>query len=47
MVKKTLNYLSIPILGEHLGGDAGRTMLVDLENFDVTVRMVNRDIYKI
>lgn len=47
MVKNTLNDLSIPILGEHLGGDSGRTMIVDLENFNVTVRMVNRDIYHI
>lgn len=47
MVKNTLNELSIPILGEHVGGDSGRTMIVDLESFDVTVRMVNRDIYYI
>lgn len=47
MVKQTLNNLSIPILGEHLGGNSGRTMIVDLENFKVTVRMVNRDIYHI
>lgn len=47
MVKNTLDDLSIPILGEHLGGDSGRTMIVDLENFNVTVRMVNRDIYHI
>lgn len=47
MVKKTLDELNIPILGEHVGGDSGRTMIVDLETFDVTVRMVNRDIYNI
>lgn len=47
MVKHTLDDLSIPILGEHLGGDSGRTMIVDLEDFNVTVRMVNRDIYHI
>lgn len=47
MVKKTLDELSIPILGEHVGGSSGRTMIVDLETFNVTVRMVNRDIYYI
>lgn len=47
MVKQTLNDLSIPILGEHLGGDSGRTMMVDLETFDVTVRLVNRETYQI
>ena len=47
MVKHTLEELEIPILGEHVGGDSGRTMMVDLESFDVTVRMVNRDIYHI
>lgn len=47
MVKKTLDELSIPIAGEHLGGTSGRTMIVDLETFEVTVRLVNRDIYYI
>lgn len=47
MVKQTLEELSVPILGEHVGGDSGRTMIVDLEDFNVTVRMVNRDIYHI
>lgn len=47
MVKKTLNELNIPILGEHVGGDSGRTMFVDLETFEVKVRMVNREIYLI
>lgn len=47
MVKKILKELSIPLLGEHVGGESGRTMTVDLDTFDVTVRMVNRDIYHI
>lgn len=47
MVKKTLAELDIPIIGEHLGGNSGRTMKVDLNTFDVTIRMVNRDIYQI
>lgn len=47
MVKQQLNDLKIPILGEHLGGDTGRTMIVDLETFNVSVRLVNREIYHI
>ncbi len=47
MVKKQLENLGIPVLGEHLGGGSGRTMTVDLESFDVTVRLVNREIYHI
>ena len=47
MVKKQLEELNIPILGEHIGGNSGRTMKVDLENFDVAVRLVNREIYRI
>ena len=47
MVRQQLEYLGIPILGEHLGGDSGRTMKVDLETFNVSVRLVNREIYHI
>lgn len=47
MVRTVLENLAVPIIGEHVGGDSGRTMFVDLENFDVTVRMVNREIYHI
>lgn len=47
MVKQVLDDLSIPILGEHVGGDSGRTMIVDLETFEVKIRMVNRDIHNI
>ena len=47
MVRKQLEDLKIPILGEHIGGNSGRTMKVDLENFDVAVRLVNREIYRI
>ena len=47
MVKKQLEELNIPILCEHIGGNSGRTMKVDLENFDVADRLVNREIYRI
>lgn len=47
MVKKTLDNLSIPILGEHIAGKTGRTMIVDLETFEVSVRLVNREMHYI
>lgn len=47
MVRKTLNDLSIPILGEHVGGKTGRTMIVNLDTFEVSVRLVNRKIHYI
>lgn len=47
MVKKTLNELSIPIVGEDLGGKTGRTMTIDLEEFEVSIRLVNREIHYI
>lgn len=42
-VQKILEELDIPILGNHTGGKMGRTMFVNLETFEVTVRMVNRE----
>ncbi|WP_027108643.1 chemotaxis protein CheD [Lacticigenium naphthae] len=44
-VKKSLAALNIPLKGEHTGGKMGRTMIVDLETFEVTIRMVNREIF--
>ena len=43
-VEKKLKELGIPILGKHTGGNIGRTMIVDLEDFTVNIRMVNREI---
>ncbi|MER2294904.1 MAG: chemotaxis protein CheD [Desemzia incerta] len=37
-----LNELNIPLLGQQTGGNTGRTMMVDLEEFKVTVRSANR-----
>ncbi|OJF93923.1 chemotaxis protein CheD [Alkalibacterium sp. 20] len=42
-VKATLEELKIPILSEHVGGKMGRSMFVDLKDFNVKVRMVNRE----
>lgn len=46
-VKEVLEDLSIPIIGEDVGGKTGRTMTVDLENFEVSIRLVNREIHQI
>ncbi|SEK21086.1 chemotaxis protein CheD [Carnobacterium iners] len=43
-VERSLKLLNIPLLGIHTGGNMGRTMIVDLNTFAVTVRMVNREI---
>ncbi|WP_192986198.1 chemotaxis protein CheD [Carnobacterium mobile] len=43
-VEKSLKKLGIPLLGNHTGGNMGRTMIVDLETFTVKIRMVNREI---
>lgn len=40
-VEKKLEELGIPILGSHTGGTSGRTMIVDLSNFAVKVRIIN------
>lgn len=42
-VKKVLNELNLTIFSEDTGGKMGRSMFVDLETFDVTVRLVNRE----
>lgn len=39
-----LNELKIPLLGQNTGGNIGRTMIVDLDEFKVKVRNANRDI---
>lgn len=43
-VLESLNKLKIPLLGQHTGGNIGRTMIVDLDDFEVKVRNANRDI---
>jgi chemotaxis protein CheD len=42
-VKAALTELEIPIVSEHVGGEMGRSMYVDLNDFNVKVRMVNRE----
>ncbi|NLY47011.1 MAG: chemotaxis protein CheD, partial [Tissierella sp.] len=43
-VEKKLKEMGIPILGSDTGGNKGRTMIVDLETFIVSIRTVNREI---
>lgn len=43
-VEEVLKQLGIPLLANHTGGKMGRTMMIDLATFTVTIRMVNREI---
>lgn len=43
-VREKLEELGIPILASDTGGKSGRTMIVDLEDFNVTIRTVNREL---
>lgn len=43
-VERVLNELSIDIVAKHVGGNSGRTMLVDLTDFSTMVRTVNKDV---
>lgn len=43
-VEKILEDLGIPILGSHTGGSIGRTMIVDLSDFNVDIRTASRSI---
>lgn len=46
-VKESLEDLKLKIISEHVGGKMGRSMFVDLDSFNVTVRMVNREIIEL
>lgn len=43
-VEKKLKELGIPILASHTGGKIGRTMIVNLEDFIVNIRMANKEL---
>ncbi len=43
-VEKILQDLGIPILGSHTGGSIGRTMIVDLSDFNVDIRTASKSI---
>lgn len=46
-VKQALESLNIKLVSEHVGGTKGRTMIVDLDNFDTTIRIVHDGIIHI
>lgn len=43
-VKKTLKEIGIPILAEDVGGNSGRTMILDLENLSVHIKTVGKEV---
>ena len=43
-VEKILHELGIPVLGSHTGGSVGRTMVVDLDTFEVDIRTASKSI---
>ncbi|MDY0235526.1 MAG: chemotaxis protein CheD [Gudongella sp.] len=43
-VLKTLQMLGIPVIGEETGGTVGRTMMVNLESFEVMIKSVDKKI---
>lgn len=42
-VEQALASLKIPIVAKHVGGTQGRTMIVDLDNFDTMIRVVHAE----
>lgn len=43
-VIRVLKDLGIPVLSSHTGGKIGRTMIVNLDSFSVSIRAANREI---
>ena len=43
-VEKILDELNIDIVSKHVGGNSGRTMVVDLNDFSTMVRIVNKEV---
>ena len=43
-VEEVLDQLNNPIVAKHVGGSAGRTMVVDLQDFKTMVRQVKQEI---
>ncbi|MFZ7120905.1 MAG: chemotaxis protein CheD [Eubacteriaceae bacterium] len=46
-VEQKLKELNIPILSSLTGGNMGRTMIVDLDTFQIIIRTAHRDIIKL
>jgi len=43
-VMEVLKELRIPVVSSHTGGNSGRTMIVDLNDFTCMVRIVHQDV---
>ncbi|HIY57247.1 MAG TPA: chemotaxis protein CheD [Candidatus Tetragenococcus pullicola] len=43
-VEEVLKRERIPIVSKHVGGNAGRTMVVNLEDFSIVIRIVNQQV---
>jgi chemotaxis protein CheD len=46
-VKQKLKEMGIPILASHTGGNIGRTMLVNLDTFEINIMTANKEITKL
>lgn len=44
-VKKTLEEMKIPLIAEEIGGKKGRTMTIDANDGDVTIKIVGKDAF--
>lgn len=44
-VKKALEKMDIPILAEEIGGNKGRTMVIDSQNGEVSIKIVGKDAF--
>lgn len=44
-VKKALSTINIPLISEHIGGNKGRTMTIDANNGEVTIKIVGQDTF--
>ena len=46
-VKQSLKSYKIPILAEETGGNKGRTMIIDSNNGEVTIRIIGKGVLTI
>ena len=46
-VKEKLKEMGIPIIASHTGGNIGRTMVVNLDTFEINIMTANKEITKL
>lgn len=46
-VKEKLKEMGIPIISSHTGGNIGRTMIVNLDTFEINIMTANKEISKL